>query len=238
VTGYEVFARFYDATDESAADRAEYVRRLVERHHPDARTVLELACGTGAILEHLQHGYEMTGVDLSEAMLAVAARKVPGVRLFRADMTRVSLGETYDVVLCVYDSINHLLAFEEWQAVFDRTREHLADGGVFVFDVNTEAKLSRFAASPTWVRWFDDESLLLIEVEAERESVYVWRLKVFEHRSAADYRLHAADLPQAVFPAERIKAALRERFRSVRTYDAERSRPSPRSERLHFVCRV
>src|SRR6266581_41583 len=38
---------------------------LIERHHPEARTILELACGTGAILEQLQRDYEVVGLDVS-----------------------------------------------------------------------------------------------------------------------------------------------------------------------------
>jgi SAM-dependent methyltransferase len=238
VAGYDVFARFYDATDDSADDRAAQTRDLLRRYHPGARTVLELACGTGAILERLRESYEVTGVDLSEEMLAVAARKVPGIRLFRADMTRVSLGETFDTVLCVFDSINHLPTFEEWESVFDRAREHLADGGVFVFDVNTEAKLSRFASERALAQWFDGDDLLLVKIEREREGLYVWHLRVFERLDGADYRLHTADLPQAVFPVERIREALAGRFRRVHVRDLERTRPTARSERLHFVCRL
>jgi hypothetical protein len=57
-------------------------------------------------------------------MLEVAAAKLPGVPLVEADMTQFELGERFDVVLCVYDSINHLLEFGQWEAVFDRVHEH------------------------------------------------------------------------------------------------------------------
>jgi hypothetical protein len=98
--------------------------------------------------------------------------------------------------------------------------------------------LARFAAMRALAEWFGEDDLLLLKVRREREGVYVWHLRVFEHLGGGDYRLHAADLPQAVFAAERIRGALRARFRSVRTYDLERARPSPRSERLYFVCRA
>ena len=58
----------------------------------------------------LEPSYDVSGVDRSEAMLDVARRKLPGARLVHDDMTTVDLGETFDVVLCVYDSINHCCA--------------------------------------------------------------------------------------------------------------------------------
>jgi len=79
----------------------------------------------------------VAGLDLSEKMLAFAAEKVPEARLFHGDMSRLSLGESFDVVICD-DSIQHLLRFEEWEAVFDRAYEHLDDEGVFILSVTTE----------------------------------------------------------------------------------------------------
>ena len=72
-------------------DRVEhgaYLRGLIEKHHPQARDVLELACGTGSVLKQLQDDYQVTGVDRSEEMLAIASAKVPQARLVVGDMTR------------------------------------------------------------------------------------------------------------------------------------------------------
>jgi len=90
---YDVFGRFYDAVMGDRADHADFLRSLIERHHPGARSVLELACGTGSILKQLAPRYEVTGVDLSPRMLEQAWRKVPEARLVLADMTSVRLDE-------------------------------------------------------------------------------------------------------------------------------------------------
>jgi SAM-dependent methyltransferase len=236
LTNYTAFAPFYDEVMGDRAREGAYVRALIERHHPKAAKVLELACGTGAILEQLHPRYEITGLDISKGMLQIASRKVPQARLVLEDMTRFDLGETFDVVLCVYDSLNHLVSFEQWQAVFDRARAHLTPGGIFVFDVNTERKLASFADAPPWMQWFGDDSLLLIDVRDGQDGVYDWKIRIFEHVLDSTYRLHAEDIQEAAFPAERIKAALGARFGRVRVYDAERSRPTARSLRLYFVC--
>lgn len=235
--GYDVFARFYDAVQGDRAEHAAYLRSLIEEHQPRAETVLELACGTGSVLRQLQPHYQVVGVDLSEPMLAVAAEKLPGVRLVHADMTRVALGQRFDVVLCAYDSINHLLRFEDWEAVFDRALEHLGEGGIFVFDVNTEHQLATFIAQPPWTHWFGDDNLLVMDVVDGGDGVSIWSIHVFEHTGDHRYRLHMENIREVAFPAERVKAGLQKRFRRVRVYDATRSRPSARSGRLHFVCR-
>jgi SAM-dependent methyltransferase len=199
--------------------------------------VLELACGTGSVLKQLDSDYDVTGVDLSERMLEVAARKVPGARLIRADMTRVALDEQFDVVLCVYDSINHLLKFAEWEAAFDQARAHLDHGGIFIFDINTERRLASLVAQPAVTEWFGDGNLLVLDVLDGGRRVSVWSIRVFEHLGDGSYRLHTEDIREVAFPADRIRRGLQKRFRRVWTYDEERSRPSPSSGRLHFVCR-
>jgi SAM-dependent methyltransferase len=235
--GYESYAAFYDATQGDRAAHADYVRSLLEKHHPKAKTLLELACGTGSVLAHLRDRYDVTGVDLSEQMLERAAEKLPGARLIHADMTTVDLGETFDAVLCLYDSINHLLRFQQWEQVFDCARVHLADRGVFVFDINTERQLAAFADAPPVVERFDEGNVFLIDVQRRADDVFVWRLEVFERIRGAEYRLHIEEIAETSFPVERIRRSLDQRYSRVAIYDARRTRPTTRSERLHFVCR-
>jgi SAM-dependent methyltransferase len=237
VQSYDVFAPFYDAVQGDRADHAAYIRSLIEQHHPDAKTLLELACGTGSVMKQLSSAYDVTGVDRSDAMLSVARRKLPDARLVQGDMTTVDLGETFDVVLCAFDSINHLLRFDEWEAVFDRAHAHLNDRGVFVFDVNTEGQLERFSAQPPLTQWFNGWNVMILDVNATTDGSYLWMIRVFEALGEDMYKLHAEDVPEAAFPAERIEAGLLERFAAVEVYDASRPTPSPESARLHFVCR-
>lgn len=234
---YDAFAPFYDAVQGDRADHAAYVRSLIDKHHPGAKAVLELACGTGSILKQLRPRYDVTGVDLSKGMLEIAARKVPRATLIQGDMTEISLGTTFDVVLCVYDSINHLLRFADWEAVFERARAHLGDGGLFIFDINTERRLAILAGEPALTEWFGDGNLMVLDVVHGARGVVVWSIRVFEHLGGGTYRLHAEDIREMSFPADRVRRGLQKRFRRVWTYDARRRRPSPLSERLHFVCR-
>jgi ubiquinone/menaquinone biosynthesis C-methylase UbiE len=112
---YELVAPFHDAFEGDRTRQVDYLRSLIERHHPGGRSVLELGCGTGAMLRLLQPHYKVTGIDLSPQMLAIASSALPGVELVEADMTHFDLGRTFDVALCVYDSINHLGSFAEWE---------------------------------------------------------------------------------------------------------------------------
>ena len=94
----------------------------------------------------------------------------------------------------------------------------------------------RSPCAPPWTQWFGDDNLLLIDVRGEGDGIYTWKVRVFEHFGDSAYRLHIEDIQEVAFPLEQIREALGRRFRRVRVFDAERSRPTTRSERLYFVC--
>jgi len=154
MTSYEKLDRFYDAAMGDRTEMASYIRRLIRRHKPRARTLLELACGTGAILKILAKSYDVVGLDLSPSMLSIARKKLPQVKFFQRNMVSFDLGRKFDVIICVFDSINHVLEFADWQKIFRNAAQHLEEDGLFLFDINTKAKLDRLINAPTWVHKF------------------------------------------------------------------------------------
>lgn len=101
--------------------------------------LLDVACGTGnTMLPMLDRGYEVTGVDVSDAMLAEARRKTGDrARLVHADMRDLPALGKFDLVWCLGDALNYLDTPAELVAALTGFTRNLADGGVVVFDVNT-----------------------------------------------------------------------------------------------------
>ena len=232
---YDKFGAFYDAVMGDRASTALRLRRLIARNRPNAKTVLELACGTGANLKHLAKDYEVSGLDISSRMLSIARKKLPGVRFFRADMVAFDIGKRFDVILCVFDSINHVLEFADWKRMFRKVDAHLVEDGLFIFDINTEHKLQRHVKEPAFVERFG-ENLLIMDIADAGSGVSNWNIKVFEHQKGDVYKLFEEDIKERSFPVRQIKEALRESFKNVRVIDTKRPRPTANSERLYFVC--
>lgn len=233
---YTKLARFYDSIIGDRRDTATCISDLIERYQPKTRTVLEIACGTGALLGLLSESFEVTGLDRSRNMLAIARNKLPHVKLYRQDMTRLNIDRRFDAILCVFDSINHLTRFGDWLKVFRRVKLHLNDGGLFIFDVNTPARLRRLCISRPWATPFG-KHWEIITVTKGRGALFNWHLQVLEHRRRNQYQLHTETIPEMAVPIERITASLRPLFKHVRVIDPEGPRPSERSQRLFFVCR-
>jgi SAM-dependent methyltransferase len=232
---YQKFGPFYDSIMGERKYAAEEVRRLLSVYSPNCGSVLELGCGTGSVLKQLSPFYDVAGLDISPRMLAIARRKCPSIQLFRGDMTNFRLKRKFDAVICVFDSINHITRWPGWQNVFARAHAHLRDGGVFLFDVNTEAKLKDLDRKPVWVHRFG-RNILLMDVACNGRALSKWNIKVFEHQTNGTYRLHEEDIFEKAFPTRKIADALRTRFKRVRQLDLQRGRVSALSHKIHFVC--
>jgi SAM-dependent methyltransferase len=236
MTSYEKLDRFYDAAMGDRTEMASYIRRLIRRHKPKARTLLELACGTGAILKILGKSYDVAGLDLSPQMLSIARKKLPQVKFFQRNMVSFDLGIKFDVIICVFDSINHVLKFTDWRKIFRNAARHLEQDGLFLFDINTEAKLERLINAPTWVHKFG-RNLEFINVTDGGRGIANWNIRVFEHRRGNKYGLFAEDIKQISFRVEKIRAALQKQFTTVKVVDALGRKPSSTSDRLYFICK-
>jgi SAM-dependent methyltransferase len=236
MTDYAGFARFYDRIMGDRSEEVDRVRSYIDKYRPDARSLLELGCGTGALLAGLAGALEVTGVDRSPEMLAIAAGRVPSARLVRTDMTAFSLAARFDVIICMFDTLNHLPAFENWQAVFDRVHDHLADDGLFIFDVNTAGRLRRLHGGPAYIDEFDG-NLVLMTVESAGQWLSLWQTRIFERLHDDVYRLHDERILELGVPLVRLRAALADRFMLLTQESLDGSPVSDESDRLFFAFR-
>ena len=134
---YGRLARYYDLVYASKdyAREVRELRALVQRYGKrPAHSWLDVACGTGRHLELLRRYYRVTGVDLSPAMLRVARRRLPGVRLFPSNMESLRLGERFDVVSCLFSAIGYLRTRAALARAFAAFVRHLEPGGVLLID--------------------------------------------------------------------------------------------------------
>ena len=118
-------------------------------------------------------------------------------------MVDFHIEDRFDVICCVFDSINHVKRFSDWKRVFARVRRHLSPGGCFIFDINTERKLERHIAEPPWVHRFG-KNLLIIDVTALPNRASNWNIKVFEHLNTNRYVLHEEDIIEVSYPSGRL----------------------------------
>ena len=138
-TPFDSIARFYDwehaSFDDDVALYLGFARRT-------GGPILELACGTGRLMQPLlELGERVVGVDVSEAMLARARRTLDaaGLRanaqLHRADVRALALDERFPLAIFGLDSFGLLATTADQLAALARIREQLLPGGLLILDV-------------------------------------------------------------------------------------------------------
>lgn len=144
MTVFASYAAYYDLLNagKDYAAEAAYVEGLL-RGAGEGRSVLELGCGTGIHASLLaERGFEIVGVDRSEAMLAAARQRASTLsndvasRLSFAhgDACTFRANRTFDFVISLFHVMSYQTAQHDLEAAFATARAHLQPGGAFVFD--------------------------------------------------------------------------------------------------------
>jgi trans-aconitate 2-methyltransferase len=110
-------------------ERVQVVHDLLSRVPGAPRRIVDLGCGPGTSTRMLVDrfpGAEITGVDVSESMLAVAVNRAPGARFVRADIGAWRPEAPVDLVFA--DSVLQWLG--EHERLFAQLMGWLAPGGV------------------------------------------------------------------------------------------------------------
>lgn len=138
------YSRYYNLLyqDKDYAGEAAYVNSLIRKHLPGAASILDLGCGTGRHCFRLaEGGYEVTGVDMSQEMLAVASSQIsannpqaPLPDFYQGDIRSIRLNRSFDVVISLFHVMSYQTENQDLAATFDTVRAHLKPGGIFIFD--------------------------------------------------------------------------------------------------------
>lgn len=137
---YGRFAPFYDLEFAEFDDDWPLYRAFADH---SGGPILELGCGTGRLVVPLaEAGYDVTGVDYSPAMLALARSAVERAEvgehamLVEDDMrTLAVLGtQRFALAFCAINSFLHLATQGDQLAALGVTFGHLVPGGVLILD--------------------------------------------------------------------------------------------------------
>jgi SAM-dependent methyltransferase len=186
-------AEFYDLVFRSKdyAGEADRIHELVGERVPGARSLLDVACGTGRHLEHLARWYEVEGLDVDPAMLAQARARLPDVSLYVADMRDFDLGRAFDVVTCLFSAIASIVTVEGLGRAIATMAHHLRQGGLLIVEPWISPE-SHPAAGEPWIQVVEEpgRKLVLMETSTLAESVWladehylVWTPAGIEHRN-------------------------------------------------------
>ena len=240
---YGNFAAVYDRLmdDFNYPAWADYYLRIVRKAGVEPKNICDCACGTGSLsVEFARRGLKVTGVDISQDMLELAAQKARknGVMLpfVCQDMCKLQLPRKVDALICGCDGVNYLTTDARVLAFFQAAHAQIKPGGVLAFDVSTGAKLLTMPGNVyaedrdevTWV-WF---------TEAEEDRKVRMDIAFFLKDESGLYeRFDEEQLQRAHTPEELTAALEKAGFTDIRIYgDRTYEPPKADEKRMHITA--
>lgn len=240
---YNIFLEYYDKIvrwiNSPLDEEVEFLNELIQKYNqnkPENISILETACWTGIVAkEFIKLGYNIIWLDISEKMLKKAKENIPEDKLILWDMTNFDLDKKFDVILCNYNSICHLLTWQEWQKFFCMSFDHLNENWLLIFDINTLFEFENITSE--FAQFYNfSEDIVCLEM-FKKNSVYEWLIKIFKKAPDGRYDLIVENVKENSFPIDKIKKELKNKgFKILELLDFHYWIVNNESERVYFVC--
>ena len=245
---YDLIAHVYDEIngeiDYSAW--ADFIEKNV-RDNTDTRPelVLDLGCGTGRMtLELARRGYDMTGVDYSEEMLAVArtnaeAEGLDGILWLSQDFAELDLYGTVDLAVSCLDCLNHITSPAQLSHVLSLVHNFLIPDGLFIFDMNGKHKFENIYADRAYV--FEGEGGFLAWQNSydPKSKLCDFYITLFEEGEDGRYERYDEIQTERMYSMRSVKKLLKDTgFELIGAYsDFDLTQASDGSDRIYYVAR-
>ncbi|UCC15946.1 MAG: class I SAM-dependent methyltransferase [Dehalococcoidales bacterium] len=134
-------AKYYDAMREYRDDGKEalFADSLIQKQCPGTGRVLDLCCGTGEhAMKMTELGYQVTGIDLSKDMLAVAVEKAEkaglSIDFIQGDVNDFKVSTKFKAAYCLGYTLLYMTTHQKAMEFFHSVNKVLEPGGIFVVD--------------------------------------------------------------------------------------------------------
>ena len=233
------FANYYDLLMGDYSLLLNAIHTLITHYAPKRKQlrILELGCGTGTILKTFPKSYKLYGLDIAKDMITIAKQKVPHATFVVGDMTNFSLPQKFDVILCVFDSINHLTHFAQWKKVLRLAARHLSKGGVFIFDINTPKRLNTLTTFPPYVKKLNKTTLAVEKLTMKKKNLYALQIAILENINSATPNIFEEIVEEAAFTKEKVTNEITKHFVLEKMFDPFRKYVTKNTGRIFFTCR-
>lgn len=138
MSDYGRAAKYYDilyGAEKDYAAEADLLTGVIRAHVPDAASVLDVGCGTGAHGRHLiDRGFMVDGVDLDPTFVEIARGKCPEGEFHVGDMRSFKLARRYDAVVSLFSAIGYVRDEAGLNTTLRQMAQHVTPQGVVVIE--------------------------------------------------------------------------------------------------------
>lgn len=240
---YNKFAKVYDElmNDFDYKEWFNYIEAIFKKYKKDPKKVLEMACGTGNLSEYFaEDGYKLTSFDLSDEMLARAYDKLnryKNVKLLKQDMIDFKFSGNFEAIVSICDSVNYILKQDDLVKTFKNVYDHLEDGGIFIFDINSYYKLSKTLGNNIFIEDREDIFYTWENSFDEKTNICDFYLTFFLKQEEEYKRFDEHHREKAYKLGEVLEALKLAGFKTRHMYDCFTfDTPIEKTERVNFIA--
>lgn len=191
---YSQMAFFYDTFMKHAPydQWVKFTQNIFKHYGKTIQTITDLGCGTGEITLRLASlNYDMTGIDYSPEMLAIADQKArrfnKSVHWIKQDLRQLSNFGQQDAMISFCDVINYIPQRSDLQQVFKQIYKRLSVNGIFIFDVHAMNYAQQFLINETFAEVTDDLSYIWFCHEGDERGEMFHELTFFAQNEQGTY---------------------------------------------------
>lgn len=239
--GYAAFSEFYDEFMENVEynKRADYIFSLFEKFDRKPSLLLDVACGTGEFSkEFINKNIDVIGTDISPEMLNIAREKCPETLFLLQSAEELDLFGTVDGAVCLMDSLNHIVEFENFKKAIAKISLFLEPERLFIFDVNTPYKHKEILGDNAFV--LENENVFCTwQNQTDENLLTEISLDFFCLKENGDYERTCDDFSERAYTIEQIEEALVEAgLEIIKIYDdLSFSEPKEDSQRVYYITK-
>lgn len=145
-TAYATLATHYDLIfqDKDYHYESNFIKRIIKERKPEARSILDVGCGTGTHLNLLKDDFhDLYGVDVNPEMIREAKKKSTMIKYSVGSMADFKLGRKFDVLISLYSVFNYNLSIRDARKSLTNFKKHLNRNGLVVLALYTPSNFEK-----------------------------------------------------------------------------------------------
>jgi len=133
---FDKTASYYDLiySSKNYLKEANGIRDYLVRIYPQAKDILDVACGTGMHAQYLSEQYQVDGIDYNANFIEIASARNPNGQFYCRDMMKLDLQKQYDVVMCLFSAIAYVKTFDGLVDTLGQLHKHIKVNGYLLVE--------------------------------------------------------------------------------------------------------
>lgn len=217
-----------------------FSKRLISylnKNNIKPKNVLDVYCGAGNFLAEMQkQGIKCVGTEGSKSFIKFNNENYTNMQfIYSPALCKFETKEKFDLITCIYDLINYLETYAEWEEMFKAVYKQLNKGGMFVFDFNTPKRLADWNVT-VYDQASDMDYVETVKSGVQGKTVITY---VYYVKDGAKYDKTSTIYTETSFEPARVVNALKKAgFKDIKLCDFELnplSNPESRNK-IHVIA--